>query len=336
MTAVDVCCISQDNNFYNVKYLMYILASDDFQQKVKLLGRGTTRFRISKLNLVSIPFPLPPLAEQIRIVARLENLYSEIDKLKSDEYRLEELQKSFPKKMKDSILQYAIQGKLTDQLPEDGDARDLLKEIQKEKARLIKEGKIKNEKPLSDIDEEEIPYDIPDNWCWVRLGEITRIINGFTPPRNNPDFWSSKDISWFTVNDIRNQGHVITSTKEYISKTAVNGNARIVPAGSVLLCCTASIGEYAFTEISLTTNQQFNGITVKIPFDNHINAKYIYYYVQTLTEKLLAEAGKTTFPFLSTKKLADFIIPIAPFKEQTRIIKCIEMLLLQIDKLKND
>lgn len=78
--------------------------------------------------------------------------------------------------LKKSILQAAIQGKLTQQLPEDGDARDLLKEIQKEKARLIKEGKIKKEKPLPEITEDEIPFEVPENWCWVRLGEIGQIV----------------------------------------------------------------------------------------------------------------------------------------------------------------
>ena len=130
-------------------YLFYYLMShkDDFISQ----GAGGAQPNISREKIVGNIIPLPPFKEQKRIVEHIEELLPEIESLKNDETKLEELQKSFPKKMKDAILQYAIQGKLTQQLPEDGDARNLLKEIQKEKARLIKEGKIKKEKPLHEI-----------------------------------------------------------------------------------------------------------------------------------------------------------------------------------------
>ena len=120
--------------------------------------------------------PLPPFAEQQRIVERLEDILPEIEKLQKDETKLEALQKSFPKKMKDSILQSAIQGRLTEQLKSDGDARDLVRSIEKEKGRLVKEGKIKKEKPLRETMEGEIPFDIPENWCWVRVSEVSYLI----------------------------------------------------------------------------------------------------------------------------------------------------------------
>ena len=84
-------------------------------------------------------------------------------------------------KLKQAILQAAIQGKLTEQLPSDGDARDLVKQIKAEKDKLIKEGKIKKEKPLPEITEDEIPFEIPGNWCWLRLGEVCTIARGGSP-----------------------------------------------------------------------------------------------------------------------------------------------------------
>lgn len=238
--------------------------------------------------------------------------------------------------LKKSILNAAIQGKLTKQFSEDGNAHDIVFAIQKEITQFVNSAKTKKERPLPVINEEDVPFDIPENWCWVKLGSISKITNGFTPLKSNARFWNSKDIPWFTISDIRNQGHIITSTKEFISKSAINGNDRVLPPETILLCCTASIGEFAYSKISLTTNQQFNGITVKDSLRNYINPKYIYYYIQTLSSQLLLEAGKTTFPFLSTKKLSEFLVPIAPYSEQERIIGKIESVLSEIEKLKND
>ena len=91
--------------------------------------------------------------------------------------------------LKKAILQYAMQGKLVEQDPNDEPAKLLLERIKVEKEQLIKDGKIKKEKPLPPITEDEIPYELPQGWEWVRLGEICSIINGFTPLRTNPEFW---------------------------------------------------------------------------------------------------------------------------------------------------
>jgi len=314
--------------FTGIEKKYYLHAFNYTLSAVGSKGKGSAIKNIPPFKILKeLLVPLPPLKEQQHIVDKLDQAMLDLDQLADEEAKLDNLEKAFPSKIRASILQAAIQGKLTEQLPEDGDARDLLKEIQKEKARLVKEGKIKKEKPLPEIKEEEIPFDIPECWAWVRLGEFSKIINGFTPLRSNLDFWDSPDIPWFTVKDIRDQGHFIDHTQEYISKAAINGSERIVQANSVLLCCTASIGEFAYTYIDLTTNQQFNGITVNPLYERFITPMYIYYYVQTITERLLTEAGKTTFPFLSTKKLANFAVPVAPLTEQKRIVEKVEELL---------
>ena len=132
-----------------------------------LYNRGYNRhYKLLKLKL----FPLPPLAEQKRIVAKLEELMPLIERYDAAEKKLSALDKEFPDKLKKSILQQAIQGKLTEQLLTDGDARDLLEKIRAEKAKLIADGKIKNEKPLPPIEEDEKPFDIPNNWQWAYIG----------------------------------------------------------------------------------------------------------------------------------------------------------------------
>lgn len=237
-----------------------------------------------------------------------------------------------PQELKNSILQLAIQGKLVEQRPEEGTAEELFAQIQEEKQRLIAEKKIKKEKPLPEITEDEKPFDIPQSWIWVRLGTLCNIINGFTPSRSNPDFWNG-DIPWFTIDDVREQGHFISHTNQHITNKALSKNTqRIVPPDTVLLCCTASVGEYAYTKIALTTNQQFNALVVRNENLSLVWSMYLYIFAQTLKSKIIAGAGKTTFNFLSVGKLQEFLIPLPPLAEQKRIVAKIEELLPYIDR----
>ena len=237
-----------------------------------------------------------------------------------------------PQELKNSILQLAIQGKLVEQRPKEGTAEELFVRIQEEKKRLIKEGKIKKDKPLPEITEDEKPFDIPESWKWVRLGTLCNIINGFTPSRSNPDFWNG-DIPWFTIDDVREQGRFISHTNQHITNKALSKNTqRIVPPETVLLCCTASVGEYAYTKIALTTNQQFNALVIRNENLSLVWSMYLYIFAQTLKSKIIAGAGKTTFNFLSVGKLQEFVIPLPPLAEQKRIVAKIEELLPYIDR----
>ena len=125
---------------------------------------------INDTSLLVGLIPLPPLEEQKRIVAKIEELMPYVDKYDKAYSKVEELNKKFPDDMQQSILQYVIQGKLVEQREEDGTAEELYQQIQQEKKKLIKEGKIKKSKVLPEITEGEIPFDIPQSWKWVRLG----------------------------------------------------------------------------------------------------------------------------------------------------------------------
>ena len=238
-----------------------------------------------------------------------------------------------PQELKASILQLAIQGKLVEQRPEEGTGEELYQQIQAEKQLLTKAGKIKKEKPLPEIVEDEIPFDIPENWKWYRLGELFNIVNGFTPLKSNPEFWEDGDIPWFTIEDVHRQGRFISSTEKFITRKALSKNTeRIVPADTVLLCCTASVGEYAQTKIPLTTNQQFNAFVLKEHYKNAVYPLYVFEYAKTLKGSLIDQAGKTTFNFVSVGKLSNMLIPLPPFAEQKRIVAKIEELLPYIDR----
>ena len=261
--------------------------------------------------------------------------------------------------LKNSILQMAVQGKLVPQDPNDEPASVLLERIRKEKERLIKEGKIKKEKNPSYIFRgadnlpyekvgnnepvciaDEVPFDIPDSWEWVRLKELCFIINGFTPLRTNMEYWENPTIPWFTVDDIRRQGRRIKSTIQSINEKALAKNTnRILPSGTVLLCCTASVGEFAITEIPLTTNQQFNGLVVKDYWKKYFWNEFLFKISETFKDRLLLLAGKTTFNFISVKKLENLVIPLPPIDEQKRIVHKINELIYSVEiygKLENE
>ena len=269
--------------------------------------------------------------------------------------KIDEAQKKYKKDkeiLKSKIIEAGIRGKLTKQLKSDGNASDLLDEIRKEKEELIKESKIKRYKKETYIYknskdnlyyekyqdgtekcvQDELPFEIPDNWVWCRLENIGDIINGFTPLRSNKAYWDNGDIPWFTIEDIRHQGRIITKTEQHITKEALSKDSkRIIPKDSVLLCCTASVGEFVYTKIPLTTNQQFNGLIIKRCYKCFILPLYLFSFSQTLKKQIIQRAGGTTFGFLSVGELAKFFVSITSLSEQKRIITIVEKLLAYID-----
>lgn len=245
--------------------------------------------------------------------------------------------------LKNSILQMAVQGKLVPQDPNDEPASVLLDRIRKEKEQLIIDGKIKKNKKESYIFRgadnlhyeklgnrekcinEEVNTDLPNSWVYLRLGEVCKIINGFTPLRTKQEYWSNPTIPWFTVDDIHLQGRKIYKTKQSINACALGSNSnRILPRDTVLLCCTTSVGEYAIAKIELTTNQQFNGLVIKPEYKSFINSSYLFILTSSFENALIKMAGKTTFNFISVKKLSSMLIPVPPLKDQMYIANLIE------------
>ena len=154
----------------------------------------------------------------------------------------------------------------------------------------------------------------------MRLNNLCDITNGFTPLRTEPKYWNNGTVNWLTIEDLRNQGGHIYQTSQKITELAVS-RGRIVRAGSVLLCCTASVGQCAMTMIPTTTNQQFNALTIKEEYSCIVNDEFLYLFAKTLEPILHELAGKTTFEFISVKKVGNILIPIPPILEQQRICK---------------
>ena len=167
MTAVDVCWVAPNIEHYNIEYIMYALSSNDFRNKVQSLGHGVTRFRISKTNLINIAFPIPPISEQNRIVKKIKELFKLLDRIDA----LQTQYSSDLEVLKSKIIDAGIQGKLTEQLPEDGTAEELLEQIEIQKNTILKNRKGRVDKKIKAIDG-DFPYEIPSHWKWIRFGNI--------------------------------------------------------------------------------------------------------------------------------------------------------------------
>ncbi len=169
------------------------------------------------------------------------------------------------------------------------------------------------------------------DWEVKTLGEVCEIFNGSTPLKSKKKYWDNGTINWFTINDIRSQGRIIKTTRQKITEQGFKKSSlKILPINSILLCCTASVGEFAITKVELTTNQQFNGLVIKS--DDILVPKYLYYFSSTLREKLINNSSKTTIAFLSLTKLKNFKIPIPPLAEQKQIVAKLDECFAAIDK----
>ena len=167
------------------------------------------------------------------------------------------------------------------------------------------------------------------SWGVKKLGEVCVIQGGSTPKRTERLYWEDGTYPWFTIEDIRNQGRIITDTKQKITKIAWD-KLRVFPKDTILLCCTASIGEYAITHIPLTTNQQFNGLMIKDK--SYLSPMYLMHFCATLKEKLSALSGKAIIDFVSAEKIRQIPIPIPGIEEQERIVGELDCLSGVIEK----
>lgn len=235
-------------------------------------------------------------------------------------------------KLRKSVLQSAIQGKLTEQLATDDKVEDLLQAIKEEKELLIKEKKIKKQKPLPKITEDEIPFAIPENWKWVRLGEIGKIIGGGTPKTTNLEYWQNGKIAWITPADMKNiKGKYISCGKKNITLLGLEkSSAQLLPKGSILFSSRAPIGYVAIAREEVSTNQGFKSI---VPFSLNLSL-YLYYVLLGMVDIIKKLGTGTTFKEVSGSVVEKILVPLPPLAEQKRIVEKLDNVLANIDELK--
>ena len=326
VTTNQACCACIPYAGMNNKYLFYYLMS--MRQSYIGMAEGGAQPNISKEKIVNSLIPLPPAEEQRRIVAKIEELLPYVDCYAAAYEKLEQFNAKFPEDMKKSILQYAIQGKLVEQRAEEGTGEELYRQIQEEKKRLIKEGKIKKEKPLPEIAEDEIPFDIPESWKWVRLSTIGITQTGNTPSKSHPEYIGI-DIPFITPGDILN-GQIYYSNQalSLLGKEV----ARVCCAGSIMqVCIGGSIGKAAITYREVAFNQQINVVSPIACL-----SVYLFAVMQSayFTTSMKERAGGTATPIINRGLWDSLLIPLPPLAEQRRIVAKLEEILPLCERLK--
>ncbi len=159
-------------------------------------------------------------------------------------------------------------------------------------------------------------------WEVYELGDVVDILNGSTPSKSESSYWHNGTVPWFTVEDIRSQGRIIRTTNKFITENALSKTSvKLLPKDTVLLCCTASIGEYAITDVAITTNQQFNGLIIKEVFKDKLLPKFLFWLTSSFKKKLQRISGKTSFDFVPVSALKSIKIPVPPIEVQKEIVE---------------
>lgn len=316
---------------YLFKILPLVATTGDSKNAVK--GKTLNATSISNLLI-----PLPPLAEQERIVAKIEELMHLVEEYGRAEEQLTKLNAEFPDNLRKSILQQAVQGKLTERDPADEPASELLKRIKKEKEALMKSGKIKKEKPLPEITEDEKPFDIPEQWCSVRIGDVGIYKKGPFGSSLTKSMFVPKSLDAVKVYEQKNaiqKDH--TLGEYYIARDYFEKKMRgfeIFP-GDIIVSCAGTIGE---TYVMPENIEQgiINQALMRMKIVPSIDLDYFLLYFDYVLKidaqgSSKGSAIKNIPPFEIFKKM---ILPLPPFAEQKRIVKRVKDLLALCDGLK--
>ena len=315
------------------KFLLWAMHSQAFLEQVYAEAHGITRVRTTLNGVKSYVLPIPPLKEQKRIVAKIEELLSFVDRYAEAYEKLEKFNAKFPEDMKKSILQYAIMGKLVEQRAEEGTAEELYQQIQEEKQKLIAEKKIKKEKSLAEITEDEIPFDIPESWKWVRTGSIFSVGTGMTPLKGESKFYEGGTIPWITSTMTSNR--FIDKAEVYITDYALESTSLSVYKTHTLLVAMygqgKTRGQVSELLIPATINQACAALENIL--DEIVLTRYVYFFYLYNYEILRKKAEGTSQPNLNVGKISSTLIPLPPLEEQKRIVDKIEELLPYCDQL---
>ncbi|MGP1393399.1 MAG: restriction endonuclease subunit S [Candidatus Cryptobacteroides sp.] len=329
------------------QYLFCVLSAPHIQGIVQT-RKNSTNDNISMEDIRNFPVPLPPLSEQYRILAKLEKILPLVDKYGNEQIELEKINSDIKDLLRKSILQEAIQGKLVPQDPNDEPASELLKRIKAEKERLIKDKKIKRDKTESVIFrgddnkyyetigknivciDEEIPFEIPDSWCWTRLAGIAELYTGdsINEEEKKLKFMTGTGRYYIGTKDV-GFDHKINYKNGVQIPSIFEPVFRIAPKGSVLMCVE---GGSAGRKIAILNETVCfgNKLCCFSPFGEY--AMYIYYYLQSPAFFSIFSQNKTgIIGGVSLNTLKSLIIPLPPKQEINRIVQKIDELFAAIN-----
>lgn len=303
-----------------VKYFYYLLFY--LKNTKQINGKGIGIQGLSATSLHNIPVPLPPLQEQERIVAKIDSILPYVERYSKIEMQFCESLENFPINLNQSILYYAIQGKMSADIKFDDKIDNTLDYIYACKKTRIKDGLIIDKKHTPDaVKEDEIPFEIPNSWKWVKLGDITTFYAGKTPERHNTSYWQNATMPWVSIADMVPNGITI-DTKEKISDLAVKDCLQkcVSPKGTLIMSFKLTIGKVSYLGVDATHNEAIISI---FPFAKDDKLTILKDYLFTILPFMAnygdsknAIKGKT----LNATSLTNLYIPLPSFEEQKYIV----------------
>lgn len=366
-TTNQAICACRTYTAFDERYLLNLISS--LKPYFISQGAGAAQPNISREKIVATPFPLPPFAEQQRIVARIDELIARCDKL--EELRAAQAEKRLAAhaaalsqlldtagdgspddawafitqhfgdlyavkenvtELRKAILQLAVMGKLVPQNPNNPPAGQLLKEIEAEKKRLVKEGKIREPKPLPPVTAEDVPYALPHGWEWVRVVNLTEVGTGSTPETTNRDFYNG-NIPWYT-SSATNDLFAATPDKFITEKAIKETNCKVFPSGSLIIAMYGqgkTRGQISEIVVPGATNQAIAAMVFYASSEGV--KKYLKYFFIKIYEEIRLLAEGAAQPNLNVGKIKETLVPLPPLSEQHRIVAKIDQLMALCDTL---
>lgn len=294
-------------------------------------AKTSTNGNIKTSDITELVVPFPPLAEQERIVAKLEQILPQIDRYEAAWNKLEDFNKRFPVDMQKSILQMAIQGKLVEQRPEEGTGEELYQQIQAEKQRLIKAGTIKKEKPLPEIAEDEIPFDIPESWKWVQWGDLSQSIQyGYNAPAQEKG-----RIKMVRISDIQD-GKVLWDIVPYCDIKEDEIPTYLLGENDILFARTGGTVGKSYLVKEVPEEAIYAGYLIRTQYSSLLCPEYMKYFMesQLYWDQLRNGTIATAQPNCNGKTLSKMILPLPPLAEQKCIVAKLEEILPLCERLK--
>ena len=334
----DLCFIltPKDSKKYPINLKFYHFVFNSLKDEiVKNTKSGTSKESINQSNLRNYEIPYFEIDKQNLWIDKLVNT-----KLIKEDLELElSTGQSLLKQLKQTILQEAIEGKLTEKWrvknPDIGTAKELLEQIKTEKEKLIKEKKIRPSKPLPPINEDEIPFDIPQNWEWCRLGDISFVGTGATPLTSEPKYYNG-DINWITSS--ATGADFVTEAETKITELALKEtNCQIYPIGTLVIAMYGqgkTRGQITELMIDSATNQACAAISIYLK-DKALN-QFIKKYFQKIYLEIRELASGGAQPNLNMQKVKDTMIALPPLEEQKEIVATIEKLFTLCNELESE
>ena len=326
------------------EFLKMVMQSPFLKNQIKTSSAGTTVGTITIVNASSFLIPVPPFQEQNRIIRKLEAISPYLLKYENAEERIDSLNNGFPEQLKKSILQLAVQGKLVPQDPSDEPASILLERIRAEKERLIKDGKIKRDKnesiifrrdnshyeKLNKVEhciDEEIPFEIPDSWCWARLGTISTYAS--TKSKINASK-ADKSIWGLDLEDIEKGGRLLV--KKTVGERKAIGDKTCFSKGDILY---SKLRPYLLKVLIADDDGICTPEIVPFSIYGSIVPKYIVNYLKSpyVDSTINAVTYGIKMPRAGTETMTSLLVPIPPVNEQYRIVQAIEDIFPYCDKL---